>query len=117
MSLQVNEHVKRKPKHWLVILCLCWTVNAFATDLSDLKMQGVIGERADGYLGLVVTAADADASQLLQEINVKRRDEYTRIAAANNIPIEKVEALAGRKTLDKTALGNWVYVDSWVQKK
>lgn len=95
---------------------LLWVLAAVAADLAELKAQGLVGERADGYLGLVEEVVPAEVSELVAGVNARRRAEYERIAASNNIALSEVEALAGRKTLSKTAPGGWIYVDGWRQK-
>ncbi|MEM1436223.1 MAG: YdbL family protein [Pseudomonadota bacterium] len=98
------------------LLALFWSITAAAADLAELKKLGLVGERADGYLGLVQDTVPAEVSELVTGINARRRAEYQRIAANNNIALGDVEALAGRKTLDKTAEGGWIYIDVWRQK-
>ncbi len=96
---------------------LLLTVAAFAADLDQAKRDGIVGERADGYLGIVVQPAPADIVALVAEINAKRKAEYQRIANANNITLEQVEALAGRKTIEKTRTGDWILVDDTWRRK
>lgn len=110
-----------KKKSWYskaiaMVLAMIWTVTAAAAELGELKAQGLVGERADGYLGLVQEVVAVDVSELVAEVNARRKAEYERIAADNNIALSEVEALAGRKTLAKTEPGGWIYVDGWRQK-
>lgn len=91
--------------------------SALAADLDQAKNDGLVGERADGYLGLVKSNASQDVVDLVKSVNAKRRAEYQRIAAANDLTLEEVQALAGRKAIDRTAAGNWVMPDGgWQQK-
>lgn len=105
------------PRAWLLLCCL-WLLSgtAQALELSQLKADGVVGERADGYLGLVQPEVAAEVAELVAEVNSKRKAQYQRIAAENALPLDKVEALAGKKTLAKTAVGHWVYIESWRRK-
>ena len=43
----------------VVVLLALVTGIAFAADLDQAKRDGLVGERADGYLGLVVETAPA----------------------------------------------------------
>ena len=95
---------------------LGWAAMVFAADLDTAKSQGLIGERADGYLGVVEASAGADVRALVEEINGKRRAQYERIAAKNGIALTDVEARAGQKTIQKTAPGGWVFDGSWKRK-
>ena len=90
---------------------------AFAAELDEAKADGLIGERADGYLGLVDTGAPADVVDLVAEINDKRKAEYERIAEANDLSLEQVQALAGKKAIDRTRAGHWILTNGgWEQK-
>ncbi|MGI9324417.1 MAG: YdbL family protein [Pseudomonadales bacterium] len=112
--LSRNRH--RSAASLVLLAALLCSALALAADLSELKAQGVIGERADGYLGLVQSEAPLTARNLVEEINAKRKAEYQRIATRNSIALSEVEALAGKKTLGKTASGGWIYVEAWRQK-
>ncbi|MCB1686678.1 MAG: YdbL family protein [Pseudomonadales bacterium] len=107
-------------KH-IIRICLLLTLFggglALAADLEQSKRDGVIGERADGYLGLVVENAAADVAALVKDINDKRREEYRRIAAENNLTMEQVQALAGKKTIERTRSGDWILLNGGWQKK
>lgn len=90
---------------------------AYAADLDQAKRRGLVGERADGYVGLVDESAAADVRTLVAEINAKRKAEYQRIARENDLELEQVQALAGRKAIDRTAPGGWILVNGgWQQK-
>lgn len=90
---------------------------AVAADLHDAKSQGLVGERADGFLGLVGASAPADVVALVEEVNGKRRAEYQRIARTNDLTLEQVQALAGKKAIDRTEPGDWVMLNGgWQQK-
>ena len=111
----------RKPfktlRYFLPILALSWAGLAFSADLDQAKAAGYVGERADGYLGLVTEEAPADVVSLVTEVNGKRRAEYQRIATNNGLTLEEVEALAGRKAIERTAAGGWIRTNGgWQQK-
>jgi uncharacterized protein YdbL (DUF1318 family) len=90
---------------------------AFAADLDQAKGDGLVGERADGYLGLVRSDAAPDVVEMVKSVNAKRRAEYQRIASENDLTIEEVQALAGRKAMERTAAGHWIMRDGgWQQK-
>jgi uncharacterized protein len=92
-------------------------VGAMAADLDQAKRDGLVGERADGFLGLVTSSAPADVVQLVKEVNAKRKAEYERIAEKNGLSLEQVEALAGKKTIEKTRTGDWIFINGGWQKK
>ncbi len=93
------------------------TLPAFAIDLEQAKREGLVGERADGDLGLVVEQAPADVVSLVSDINERRLVEYRRIATANGISLAEVQALAGKKAIERTRPGDWIMTsDGWRQK-
>ena len=99
-----------------VLLAFMATV-CFAADLDQAKRDGLVGERADGYLGLVVETAPSDIVAMVAEVNAKRKAEYQRIAGANKLTMEQVQALAGKKTIELTRKGDWIFVNGGWQRK
>lgn len=102
----MNSQVKRLAA---LVLALALSVPAVAAGLSldDAKRQGLVGEQYDGYLG-AVDAGNSEANRLVDAINGKRRSEYQRIARSNQIAVGDVEALAGKKALERSAGGSFV---------
>jgi uncharacterized protein YdbL (DUF1318 family) len=89
-----------------------------AGPLDDAKRAGSVGERPDGYLGVVDEDAGAEMWALVDEINGKRREKYREIAAKNGTSVEAVAALAGAKLAEKTPPGQYLMTLSgkWVRK-
>lgn len=93
-------------------------VFAFAAiDLPTAKSSCVVGERQDGYVGLVEANASGDAKALVVEVNKKRRRIYQNIAKENGIDLADVEARAGQRAIEKTASGNCVQAAGGWRKK
>lgn len=89
--------------------------SAAAIELDQAKEQGLVGEQTDGYLGIVKSAEGVP--DLVKEINAKRKSKYEQLARQNNIKLEQVEALAGKKAIEKTQAGHYVFVNGdWVKK-
>lgn len=109
-------HSKRIVATAFLLFSLFATVT-FAADMSQAKRDGLIGERADGYLGLVVASAPADVVSLIADVNKKRKAQYERIAKSNGITVEQVQALAGKKAIERTKSGNWILVNGGWRKK
>ena len=102
-------------KQLAVVFTLVFSMAVFAIDLHDAKQQGLVGETETGYLEAVKTSKEAIA--VVEEINDQRREEYQRIASKNNIPIAAVEALAGKKAIEKTPAGQYVKINgNWTKK-
>ena len=68
---------------------------AFAAIQADaagqLRASGVVGEQADGYLGLVGSAS-ADIRAQMDSVNIQRRAAYTQLATQRGATIEEVAA-------------------------
>lgn len=89
--------------------------SAAAIELDQAKDQGLIGEQTDGYLGIIKEAQVVQ--ELVQEINSKRKAKYEQLAKQNSIKLEQVEALAGKKAIEKTQAGHYVLLGgNWVKK-
>ncbi len=65
--------------------------------------QGVVGEQADGYLGLA-KGGNADLKAKVEAINIKRRAAYTDMAAKRGVSVKDAAAATGCQTLKR--LGN-----------
>lgn len=104
-----------KFKYSLLSLLLVCSSSAFALSLDEAKSKGLLGETPSGYLEQV--QPDAAAAQVMGEVNAKRRVEYQAIAQKNGTALNAVEALAGKKAIEKTGSGLYVKVDGrWVKK-
>jgi uncharacterized protein YdbL (DUF1318 family) len=57
----------------------------------QLRGSGLVGEQADGYLGLVGNAP-ADVRSQMEQVNIQRRAAYTRLATERGATIEEVAA-------------------------
>jgi uncharacterized protein YdbL (DUF1318 family) len=91
---------------------------AFALTLDEAKAQGLVGERPDGFVGIVDPKAPAEVRALVEEVNAKRREAYAQIAKKNGVPFDAVAALAGKKLIEKTPPGQWVMDEkgNWVRR-
>jgi uncharacterized protein YdbL (DUF1318 family) len=76
----------------VVMVTLAVAAPAWALDLHEARAKGVVGEKADGYVGAISPSAEVTA--LVNEVNDKRRAEYTRISKQNGQSVEVVAKLA-----------------------
>jgi uncharacterized protein YdbL (DUF1318 family) len=90
---------------------------AAGAGLAEAKAAGQVGERMDGYLGLVNSNAPAEVKALVNDINTQRRMEYQRIGAKNGVPDEQVARLTARKVIDQAAPGQYVETPSGWQRR
>ena len=100
----------------LAVLAAPGTVLAQSMSLDQAQKQGLVGERRDGYVGVVKNAPGVQA--LVDQVNLQRRQIYRDIARKNGIPLNSVEALAGQKAISSARSGEMVQSSSgsWVRK-
>ncbi|WP_372018805.1 YdbL family protein [Tistrella mobilis] len=86
--------------------------------LDALKAQGLVGERFDGYVGAVKSQTDAATQQVIDRINLQRKDRYRAIAARRGASLSAVERIAGAQVIERAPSGTWVMPEGsgWVQK-
>ncbi|WP_407296509.1 YdbL family protein [Stutzerimonas zhaodongensis] len=105
-----------------LLMALCLTLPATAMSLNEAmsalgqaKASGLLGERPDGYLGVVQSSGQAE--EIASQINQARRAEYHRLAQKNGISVSDVEAIAGKKAIEKTPPGQIIMLNgSWTKK-
>ena len=94
---------------------------AYAIDgvLGEAQEQGVIGERADGYLGFVVDdGVSDDLKRRVAEVNALRREVYTRKARQTGESLSVIAALAAEFQYSRLEPGDYFMTTTgeWVQK-
>ena len=78
--------------------------------------SGAVGEQADGYLGFARPPAPALKAEV-DAINIKRRQGYTQVAQAKNVPIEAFAVSIGCHTLANLKPGRSYSIGgSWAVK-
>jgi uncharacterized protein len=81
---------------------------AFAASLDQAKAAGQVGERIDGYLGVVDVNAPGDVRALVDQINAERQAKYKEIADKQGAPVAAVAQIAGKKLLERTPAGEYI---------
>ena len=86
------------------------TSDAQTLDLQSAKAQGLVGEQANGYLGIPNPPGTVEVQKLVADINLKRRALYQQRAAALSPPVslEQYEAIAGAKLVQSAKPGEYV---------
>ena len=93
----------------LALLISMMTVSvAVASALTQPKADGLIGEQANGYIGLVRQDISADIRTLVKEVNAKRKAGYQKIAAQQGTRLAEVERVGGNTAIEKTLKGNYI---------
>lgn len=90
-------------------------LNQAMSSLGDAKASGQLGEQPNGYLGVVKAGGQAD--EIARLINQARRAEYQKVAQDNGISLNDVEAIAGKKAIERTPKGQFIQLNGqWLQK-
>lgn len=113
---------KKVFQHVLFILILGASLNAQAMtlqqameQLGNYKEQGFVGEKTNGFLGVVIP--QKGAQEVVQLINQARLEQYRKMAAENNLSIQEIEDLAGQKSIQKTRSGHYIEANGqWIKK-
>jgi hypothetical protein len=92
----------------LVAVAILPATAAPAGPLDAPKADGLIGERIDGYLGIVDPAAPASVKALVEQVNAQRRQAYADIAQKRGVPVEAVAQIAGEKVVAEAPSGQYV---------
>jgi uncharacterized protein YdbL (DUF1318 family) len=101
----------------LIAITILFSSQLFASQLSDAKQAGLIGEQANGYIGFVATVS-SDIKELVKSVNVKRKVRYIKIATDKKIPLSEVTKIGGAQTIAKTKTGNYIMRvgEGWTKK-
>ncbi|MCB2048527.1 MAG: YdbL family protein [Novosphingobium sp.] len=75
-----------------------------AQDYAAAKASGQIGEKVDGYVG-VVGAGSADLRRIVDDTNIKRKAVYAEKAQSQHVTIEEYAFATGCTLIAKTAPG------------
>jgi uncharacterized protein YdbL (DUF1318 family) len=96
------------------------TAHAADPVIEQAKAQGIIGELATGYLGIVDPGkASDDLKRRVDEINAGRLQAYTEIARKNGQTVQTVGALMAEKQFERAGAGDLVKPanEPWTRKQ
>lgn len=81
------------------------------------RSAGQVGEKMDGYLGIVGAATPA-LRAMVDDINIRRRAVYAEQAQANNATLEEYAFTAGCLAISRTVPGEMYQAPdgSWQQR-
>ncbi|AGH46445.1 YdbL family protein [Paraglaciecola psychrophila] len=107
----------------IIIVSFVFSSVVFAIDLDEAKDNGLVGEKDNGYLGLVVIQTNtqnntpSETQLLIDDINAKRKAVYIELAVKNGITLQQVEKLAAAKAYEKTSSGHYLWMNGqWTKK-
>lgn len=96
---------------------LLFSISSWALDLAQAKSEKLVGEKSNGYLGLIVSS-NTDAAVLISDINKKRKSKYQSIASKQKTKLANIEKIAGEKLTAKAKAAGHAYQNSagrWVK--
>lgn len=77
--------------------------------VEDAKDRCIIGEQADGYLGIVDdSAVDTALRREVRDVNQQRKALYADLAAQNGVSIDVTAALTAEKLINEAGGGECV---------
>lgn len=94
----------------LAIMVATIPASAPAQDPSAIiaaRRAGLIGERFDGYLGIVNPAASATVRRQVATINIRRRSLYSNLAARKGVSPEEVGITTACSLLRRIGVGEY----------
>jgi uncharacterized protein len=91
-----------------VLLMLCTALPAAADSLDEAKAEGQVGERIDGYVGVVDANASGEVRALVDQVNAERQEKYAQIAAERGTSVQAVAQIAGQKLIERAPGGQYV---------
>ena len=71
------------------------------------RRAGLIGERYDGYLGLVNANASVELRRQVAALNIRRRSLYSNLAARKGVSPEEVGITAACSLLRRISIGEY----------
>ena len=112
---KMNGTIMMKRNRWitsvfyvLLISLMAVSVANAASPLAQPKADGLIGEQANGYIGLVKQNVPADVKALVNDVNARRKAGYQKISKRENTPLSQVERVGGNTAIEKTLSGNYI---------
>ena len=89
---------------------------AAAGPLDDLRAQGLVGERSDGYAE-ARSGASAKVKALVSRVNAKRKVLYEKRAKEQGVKADQVGRVYAQEIVEDLPAGSWVKTNSgWRQK-
>jgi len=102
----------------LILALSLISLPAWALSLGDAKSQGLVGERINGYLGIVVKNPGADVKKLVAQINQKRKTAYQQKADNAGVDRGIIEQRIGQRLQQRATRGHYIQTSNgqWQRK-
>ena len=103
----------------IALVASAGSASAASAIIEDAKSKCIVGEQADGYLGVVDGAAASDAvAREVRAVNQQRKAAFADLAARNGVTIEDAAALTGKRLVEGAESGECVMLpdESWAKQ-
>jgi len=109
----------KKQLTWAILALVFSIASAVAANLSTAKRAGYVGERINGYVGIVSAATPVDVRELVSSVNQKRLAIYSKMAGERKVQLSQIEQVAGQRNTKKTVSGNYIQDSggNWIKKQ
>jgi uncharacterized protein len=89
-----------------------------AQSLDELRAQGVVGERFDGYAVVRAPGASAQVQSFVANVNAQRRAIYQQRATQQHVPADQVGRVYAKQLFERAPPGTWFLDETgkWVRK-
>lgn len=92
---------------FLILASFGASTTAEAASLDELRKEGVIAERFDGYVEVRVSNPPADAERIVERVNAERRQVYQKRAEQQGVSPSAVAKVYAPKILQKAPVGTY----------
>lgn len=85
----------------------------------NLKAMGLVGERFDGYLGIVVPEVDNQIRLTIDQLNNERQEQYMKIVSqSEGSTVGDIELRAGSAFIQREKAGFYILIEGkdWEKK-
>lgn len=102
----------------LAVLAFVMPSSATALSLDELRAQGTVGERYDGYAVVRTAPPPAGAAAFVEQVNAQRQKIYEQRAAQQGVPAGQVGRVYAKQLYQELPAGTWFLDEAgrWVQK-
>ena len=106
---------------WGVVVALLLAIapaGAGAQSLDQLRSEGVVGERYDGFAVVRSASAPSGVHAFVAEVNDKRRRIYEESAAQEKVPVGQVGRVYAKELYERLPPGAWFLDEAgkWMKK-
>jgi uncharacterized protein YdbL (DUF1318 family) len=87
--------------------------------LNEAKAACLVGEQADGYIGVVSGASpSAEARRDMRDVNQRRKAHYEDLARRNGVTVQVAATLTAQQLINQAPPGHCVRDQSgrWIEK-